>query len=156
MFQQGRTGETYSMNLKIKRLKPTAHIPQYQTSGAAAVDLHACLDKPITIPPMGRMAIPTGIAIELPAGYEAQVRARSGLAIKQGIGVVNGIGTIDCDFRGEINVLLINWGQEDFEITDGMRIAQMVIAQYVTATWQVVDDLSTSDRQHGGFGSTGV
>jgi len=117
--------------------------------------MHACIDAPITLKPMERFAVPTGLSIEIPPGYELQIRARSGLAIKHGIGMVNGIGTIDADFRGEMHVLLINLGNEDFMIEPDMRIAQAVVAQYEHIIWQEVDSLSKTNRP-GGLGSTGV
>ncbi len=142
------------MNIQIKKLKPNATLPSYQTAQAAGMDLHACLDESVTLGPMERRMIPTGIAIALPDGYEAQIRARSGLSIKHGITMVNGIGTVDADYRGEIGVLVINLGQEAFEITPDMRIAQMVIARYETAVWQESDELDETARGAGGFGST--
>ena len=142
------------MNIPIKKLKESAILPEYQTAQAAGMDLHACVDGPVTLAPMERRMIPTGLAIALPVGYEAQVRARSGLSIKHGITMVNGIGTIDADYRGEIGVLVINLGQEPFTIEPDMRIAQLVINRYETATWQVVDELDETARGDGGFGST--
>jgi len=142
------------MNIPIKKLKESAILPEYQTAQAAGMDLHACVDGPVTLAPMERQMIPTGLAIALPVGYEAQVRARSGLSIKHGITMVNGIGTIDADYRGEIGVLVINLGQEPFTIEPNMRIAQLVINRYETATWQVVDELDETARGDGGFGST--
>lgn len=147
-------GTVKYMTIDIKKLKPNAIIPQYQTEQAAGMDVHACLDEAVTLAPMERRMIPTGLAIALPAGYEAQVRARSGLSIKHGITVVNGVGTIDADYRGEIGVLVVNLGQEPFTIESDMRIAQMVVAQYQTAVWQVTDELSDTARGAGGFGST--
>ena len=142
------------MNIQIKKLKNNAILPQYQTAQAAGMDVHACLDEPVTLAPMERRMIPTGLAIALPSGYEAQIRARSGLSIKHGITMVNGIGTIDADYRGEIGVLVINLGQEPFVIEPDMRIAQLVIARYETAQWQETDELSETLRGEGGFGST--
>lgn len=118
------------------------------------MDVHACLDEPVTLQPMERTMIPTGIAIALPVGYEAQLRARSGMSVKHGITMVNGVGTIDADYRGEIGVLVINLGQEAFTIEPDMRIAQLVIARYETAAWQEVEELSETTRGEGGFGST--
>ena len=143
--------------MKIIWLKMTAEgePPSYETAGAAGMDLRARLTAPVTLAPGQRALIPTGIRIELPAGYEAQVRARSGLAAKHGIGLVNGIGTIDSDYRGEIKVCLINWGEEPFTVCDGDRIAQMVVAQYVRADIEVVNELSDTKRGEGGFGHTG-
>lgn len=141
--------------LLVKLLKDDAVLPEYQTPGAAGMDLIACLDKPVTLKPGERQIISTGICIELPIGYEAQIRARSGLAAKHGVGLANGIGTIDSDYRGEIGVILINLGQEDFTISSGDRIAQMVIARYEVIEIEVVTELSSSKRSDGGFGSTG-
>lgn len=135
-------------------MKPGAILPQYQTAQAAGMDLHACLDEPITLAAMERRMIPTGLAIALPPGYEAQIRARSGLAIKHGITMVNGVGTIDADYRGEIGVLVINLGQEPFVVTPDMRIAQLVIARYETVAWNETDLLDDTVRGEGGFGST--
>lgn len=142
------------MNVSIKKLKPNAILPAYQTAQAAGMDVHACLDEPVTLQPMERRMIPTGLAIALPVGYEAQLRARSGMSIKHGITMVNGVGTIDADYRGEIGVLVINLGQESFTIEPDMRIAQMVIAKYETVAWSVTDTLDETDRGTGGFGST--
>lgn len=142
------------MNIAIQKLKDTAILPQYQTAQAAGMDLHACLDAAVTLAPMERRMIPTGFAIALPDGYEAQIRARSGLSIKHGITMVNGVGTIDADYRGEVGVLVINLGHEPFTIEPDMRIAQMVIARYETAEWQLENQLSDTVRGDGGFGST--
>lgn len=131
-------------------------IPAYETEGSAGMDLRADLEESISLEPGGRALIPTGLFIELPQGYEAQIRARSGLAIKQGVGLVNGVGTIDSDYRGEIKVALINWGQEPVVIQDGDRIAQMVIARYERITWKQVDELGDTKRGAGGFGHTGI
>jgi dUTP pyrophosphatase len=144
------------MKIDIVALKPSVLLPQYQTDGAAAMDVHACIDEAITLAPMERRMIPTGFAIALPRGVEAQLRARSGLSIKHGITMVNGIGTIDSDYRGEVGVLLINLGSEAFEITPQMRIAQMVIAKHETISWQRVEVLGETDRGGAGFGSTGI
>lgn len=142
------------MQVKIKRLHSRAQLPSYQTAGAAAMDIEACLDQPVTIKPNQRRVIPAGFAIELPQGYEAQIRARSGLSLKHGIALANGVGTIDSDYRGEIGAILINLSDEPFEIMPGMRIAQMVIAKHETIDWQEVDDLAESQRGTGGYGST--
>jgi dUTP pyrophosphatase len=144
------------MAIKIIKLKPNAVIPTYQTAGAAGLDIHACLDAPKTLAPMERANIPSGLAVELPPGTELQIRARSGLSIKNGITMVNGIGTVDCDYRGEIGVLLINLGSEPFVIEPGMRIAQMVLARYEKVVWQETNSLQSSERGDGGYGSTGV
>lgn len=142
------------MDIAIKKLKESAVLPAYQTAQAAGMDLHACLDEPLTLKPMERCMIPTGIAIALPSGFEAQIRARSGMSIKHGVTMVNGIGTIDADYRGEIGVLVINLGAEDFVVEPNMRIAQMVIARYETISWQETETLDETDRGEGGFGST--
>lgn len=142
--------------VKIIKLKKNAILPAYQTEHSAGMDLHACLDEPMTIKPFERLAVPTGIAIELPIGYESQIRARSGLSLKFGITMVNGVGTIDSDYRGEYSVLLINLGSEPFLIEPGMRIAQLVIASHECVSWDEVKVLSDTTRSAGGFGSTGT
>jgi dUTP pyrophosphatase len=131
-------------------------LPSYATSGSAGMDLLAAVDAPMVLKTGERALIPTGIAIALPVGYEAQVRPRSGLALKQGVTTLNTPGTIDADYRGEIGVILINHGAELVTIERGMRIAQLVIASVVQATWQVVESLDSTQRGAGGFGSTGV
>lgn len=141
--------------VKITKLKETAIIPVYQTEQASGMDLHACLDQPKTLQPLERAMIPTGLAIELPPGFEAQIRARSGLSIKHGITMINGIGTIDSDYRGEIGILAVNISNEAFTIEPDMRIAQMVIVRYERVTLQPVDSLSETERGAGGYGSTG-
>lgn len=140
---------------------PLAHysglpLPEYATKDSAGMDLLAAIDAPITLAPAQRLLVPAGIAIALPEGYEAQIRPRSGLAYKHGVTVLNSPGTIDADYRGEIKILLINHGAEDFIIERGMRIAQMVIAPCMQSTWQIVEQLPDSVRGEGGFGSTGV
>jgi len=130
-------------------------LPKYETAGSAGLDLKARVGSPVKLMPGERALIPTGLRIELPIGYEAQVRARSGLAAKYGIGLVNGIGTIDSDYRGEIKICLINWGDEPFIVNDGDRVAQMVIAKYIRADINIADVLSDTDRGDGGFGHTG-
>ena len=144
------------MQINVKKLKPNAFLPQYQTEQAAAMDVRACLDAPMTLQPLERAMIPTGLAFELPVGTEMQIRARSGLSIKHGITMVNGVGTIDADYRGELNILLINLGQEPFTVEPDMRIAQLIIARYEAVTLQQVDQLSETARNSGGFGSTGT
>lgn len=149
-------------NEKIKvELTPLEHavglnLPSYATEQAAGMDLTAALEEAIELGSGERALVPTGIAIALPAGYEAQVRPRSGLAIKHGVTVLNTPGTVDADYRGEIKVVLINHGKEDFVIERGMRIAQMVIAKHANVTWEVVKDLNKTERGEGGFGSTGT
>lgn len=130
-------------------------LPTYETDHAAGMDLRAAVDGPVVLEPGARALIPTGIRIALPEGYEAQVRPRSGLAVKHGISQVNAPGTIDADYRGEIRVIMINLGQEPFTITRGDRIAQMVVAPVTRAEWQVVDSLDDTTRGEGGFGHTG-
>lgn len=130
-------------------------LPAYQTILSAGMDIQAYISEPITIKPLERVLVKTGLFIELPQGYEAQIRPRSGLALKKGITVLNSPGTIDADYRGEIGVILINFSQENFVIESGERIAQMVIAQHETIQWKSVTSLSTTQRGEGGFGSTG-
>ena len=144
------------MELKIKKLANFVSMPEYKTTGASAMDLVAAISEDVIIPSGEIRMIPTGIAIELPHNTEAQVRSRSGLAIKSGIAVVNGIGTIDEDYRGEICVGLINHSKVDFKISRGDRIAQMAIMEVLKPTIVIADDLSDTDRAAGGFGSTGV
>lgn len=143
--------------MKVKLVnKSDLPLPQYKTEGSAGLDLHANNDDKIVLKPLERTLVPTGLHIELPQGYEAQIRARSGLAIKHGISLVNGIGTIDCDYRGEIKVIMVNLGQEDFVIEKGDRIAQMVIMKYERVELEKVEILEESQRGEGGFGHTGV
>lgn len=144
------------MELKIKKLNGKATIPMYQTEHAAGMDVHACLDEPLTLQPLERAMIPTGLAFEIPEGYEMQVRARSGMSIKHGMTMVNGIGTIDADYRGELSVLMINLSQEPFVVEHDMRVAQLVIAKYEKVSVQLIDNLSQTERGTGGFGSTGI
>lgn len=143
------------MKIKIVN-KSNNPLPQYSTAQSAGIDLRANLDASIILKPFERILIPTGLFIELPIGYEAQVRPRSGLAIKNGITVLNTPGTIDADYRGEIKVILINLSQEPFTIQHGERIAQMVIAQHQTAEWIEVEELTQTERGNGGFGSSGI
>lgn len=143
------------LQVKVKKLHEDAILPQYQTEHAAAMDAHARLDEPMTLQPMQRAMIPTGLAFEIPEGFEMQVRARSGLSIKHGITMVNGVGTIDADYRGELNILAINLGQEPFVVEPGMRIAQLLVVAYDRVQWDVVETLAESTRGDAGFGSTG-
>ena len=136
--------------------KSKHELPKYETILSAGMDLRANLDNSITISPMGRKLIPTGLFIALSAGLEAQIRPRSGLAYKKGITVLNAPGTIDADYRGEIGVLLVNLSDQDFVVEDGERIAQMVVAMYERVNFKVVNELSATSRGSGGFGSTGV
>jgi len=143
--------------MKIKIVNRSKHtLPEYATVHAAGMDLRADTAEKIVLKPLERKLIPTGLYIELPIGYEAQVRPRSGLALKKGITVLNSPGTIDADYRGEIGVILINLSSEDFVIENGERIAQMVISAHERAVWEEVETLSPSDRGEGGFGHTGV
>ena len=143
------------MNIKIIN-KGHPPLPAYATSQSAGMDLRANIDKSITIHPMERILIPTGLFMALPPGFEAQIRPRSGLALKHGITVLNSPGTIDADYRGEIMVLLINLSVDDFIINDGERIAQMIIAKHETIEFAVVDKLDETERGSGGYGHTGV
>jgi len=143
------------MDVKVKRLNPKALLPAYQTEHAAAMDVHACLDEAMTLQPLERAMVPTGLAFEIPEGYEMQVRARSGLSIKHGLTMVNGVGTIDADYRGELHILMINLGQEPFVIEPDMRVAQLLVTRYEKVTLQLTETLSETDRGEGGFGSTG-
>ena len=143
--------------VKIKVVN-TGHqpLPAYATPQSAGLDLRANIEAPITLHPLERRLVPTGLHIALPDGYEAQVRPRSGLALKHGITVLNTPGTVDADYRGEIMVLLVNFSNEDFVVKDGERIAQMVIAQYAKATFESVEVLDKTERGEGGYGHTGV
>lgn len=143
--------------MKINILNKSQHaLPSYETIASAGMDLRANLTQPIVIEPMDRALIPTGLFMELPIGYEAQVRPRSGLALKKGITCLNSPGTIDADYRGEVGVILANLSKETFVVENGERIAQMVIAKHERAEWVAVEELSTTERGAGGFGSTGV
>lgn len=142
------------MELKFKSL--SGSLPTYATDGASGMDLRAFIDEPVILKPMERRLIPTGLFVQIPEGYEGQVRARSGLAIKHGIGLVNSIGTIDSDYRGELKIPVINFGNESFTINNGDRIAQLVIASYERVAPIIVSDLDETDRGEGGFGHTGV
>lgn len=142
------------MIIKIKSL--SGNIPQYETEGSAGMDIKAYLKEPIRIAPGKRVLIPTGLFLEIPTGYEVQIRARSGLAVKYGIGLTNGIGTIDSDYRGEIKVSLINWGEEEFTVNCGDRIAQMVVCRYEKVELEPVKELNETARGTGGFGHTGI
>jgi dUTP pyrophosphatase len=151
------TGER--LKLRVHRLRPElARLPAYATDGAAGLDLHAALEQPLRLQPGARAAVPTGLSIALPAGHEGQVRPRSGLARKHGVTVLNAPGTIDEDYRGEVQVLLVNLGNEPYEIAPGDRIAQLVIAKVTRVDVELADDaaaLGTTPRGEGGFGSSG-
>lgn len=146
------------VNVNLVKLPHGADLPlpAYATEHSAGMDLLAAVAADVTIAPGKRALIPTGISIALPEGYEAQVRPRSGLALKNGVTVLNSPGTVDADYRGEVGVVLINHGDEPFVVTRGMRIAQMIIAAYARAQWQQTESLAESERGAGGFGSTGV
>ena len=142
--------------MQIKIINKSSHaLPAYETAHAAGMDLRANIQDQIIIKPLQRFLIPTGLYIELPVGYEAQIRPRSGLAYKHGLTVLNSPGTIDADYRGELKVLLVNLSDTDFVVNDGERIAQMVIAKHETIVWQATEELSATDRGEGGYGHTG-
>lgn len=142
--------------MEIKIVNRSRHsLPDYATIHSAGMDLRANLENPVVLKPLERSLIPTGIYIQLPNGYEAQIRPRSGLAIKHGISIVNAPGTIDADYRGEIKVILANLSNEDFTINDGERICQMIVAKYERVEWVEVDELDETERGDGGFGHTG-
>lgn len=142
--------------MQVKIINTSRHaLPAYATEAAAGMDLRANLSEPVTLKPLKRRLIPTGLFIELPVGYEAQIRPRSGLALKHGITVLNSPGTIDADYRGEIGVILVNLSDTDFVVADGERICQMVIARHEQAEWVEVTELAASERGAGGFGHTG-
>jgi len=143
--------------MRVKIVNKSAHaLPAYSTKASAGMDLRANNPEPIELKPLGRTIVPTGLFIELPVGYEAQVRPRSGLAAKNGVTVLNSPGTIDADYRGEIGVIVVNLSDSTFVIESGERIAQMVIAKHEQATWDVVETLQETQRGSGGFGSTGL
>ena len=142
------------MQVKIVN-KSYNELPAYSTEMSAGMDLRASLDKPVVLKPLERKLIPTGLFIELPQGYEAQIRPRSGLALKKGITVLNTPGTIDADYRGEVGIILINLSSEDFIIESGERICQMIIASHETVKWNLVEKLEETERGEGGFGHTG-
>lgn len=143
--------------MTVKIINRSAHaLPNYETIASAGMDLRANLDEPVVLQPLGKAIIKTGLFIELPIGYEAQVRPRSGLAAKKGITVLNSPGTIDADYRGEIGVILVNLSDEAFTVENGERVAQLVIAKHERAEWVEVEELEATERGAGGFGSTGV
>lgn len=142
--------------MQIKIINTSSHqLPAYETAHAAGMDLRANIEEQIIIKPLQRFLIPTGLFIELPVGYEAQIRPRSGLAYKHGVTVLNSPGTIDADYRGELKVLLVNLSDTDFVVNNGERIAQMVIAKHETVVWESAEELSSTDRGAGGYGHTG-
>jgi dUTP pyrophosphatase len=142
------------MEIKIVN-KSNNELPAYSTKMSAGMDLRAYLTEPVVLKPLERKLIPTGLFVEIPAGYEAQIRPRSGLALKKGITVLNSPGTIDADYRGEVGIILINLSNEDFIIESGERICQMIIASHETVQWNLVEKLEESERGEGGFGHTG-
>lgn len=143
--------------MQVKVINKSQHpLPAYETNASAGMDVRANIDAPITLNPMERTLVKTGLFLEIPVGYECQVRPRSGLALKKGITVLNAPGTIDADYRGEIGVILINLSNEPFVIENGERVAQLVFARYEQAEWQETSELTTTERGEGGFGSTGV
>lgn len=143
--------------MKVKVINKSNHaLPQYETNASAGVDLRANIEANITLKPLERCLVKTGLFLEIPVGYEAQVRPRSGLAYKNGITVLNAPGTIDADYRGEVGVILINLSNNEFTIENGERIAQLVFARFEQAEWQTSETLSETDRGEGGFGSTGI
>ena len=150
------TLEKTQVNLKIKKMPHAVSEPFYATEGSAGMDLCAAIEQPIFLKPMERYAVPTGLIFEVPMGYEAQVRARSGLSIKHGLCLANGIGTIDSDYRGEVKVLMINLGAKTFTINPGDRVAQVVICPVMKANLEIVVEVGETDRSSGGFGSTGI
>lgn len=142
--------------MKIKVINKSHHsLPEYQTPLSAGLDLRAVLESDVTLEPLQRQLIPTGLYIELPQGFEAQVRPRSGLAFKHGLTVLNSPGTVDADYRGEIKVLLVNLSNNPFVIKDGERVAQLIVAKHETVEWEPVQELSSTERGAGGYGSTG-
>ena len=142
--------------MKVKVINRSKHdLPRYETPLSAGMDVRANLDTPITLAPLERAMVPTGLFVELPQGYEMQVRPRSGLAAKRGITVLNAPGTVDADYRGEVKVILVNLSNDPFEICDGERIAQLVVARHECVEWEPTDALSDTTRGAGGFGSTG-
>lgn len=143
--------------MKVKIINRSAHpLPTYATIASAGIDLRASIEEAITVKPLENVIVPTGLFMEIPVGYEAQVRPRSGLAAKHGITVLNSPGTIDADYRGEIKVILVNLSQNNFVINNGERIAQMVFAKHEQAVWEEAEELEGTERGQGGFGSTGV
>ncbi len=143
--------------MQVRIINKSRHpLPQYETQQSAGLDLRANIDAPMTLPPMARCLVPTGLFMALPDGYEAQVRPRSGLAVKRGVTVLNSPGTIDADYRGEVCIALVNLGQEPFVINDGDRVAQMVVSRFEQVAWRPVETLEDTERGAGGFGHTGV
>lgn len=145
------------MTIKVQIINKSPHaLPEYQTAGSSGMDVRAWIQEPVVLPPMARKLIPTGIYIALPQGFEAQIRPRSGLAIKRGLTLINAPGTIDSDYRGEVMIALVNLSGEEQVINDGERIAQMIVAKYETVEWEAVELLGDTARGEGGFGHSGV
>lgn len=143
--------------IKVKIINRSGHqLPAYETPSSAGMDVRACLEKPVTLQPLERALIPTGLRVQLPQGHEMQIRPRSGLALKHGISLVNSPGTVDADYHGEIGILVINLSNEPFVINDGERICQMVITNYTHVEWDPVEEIDSTVRGDGGFGHTGV
>lgn len=142
--------------IKVVKIHPSATVPVFMSTGASGSDVAACLEAPLTIKPLERMAVPTGLKIEIPPGFEVQVRPRSGLSLKKGITVVNAPGTIDSDYRGEVKILLVNLGADPVELAHGDRIAQFVVQRVEPVVWTETSELGETERADGGFGSTGV
>jgi dUTP pyrophosphatase len=143
--------------MKVKVINKSKHaLPSYETNGSAGLDVRANIEKPITLKPLERILVKTGLFMEIPVGYECQVRSRSGLALKRGVSVLNSPGTVDADYRGEVSVILINISNENFVVEDGERIAQLVFAEVKHANWNEVIELTETERGVGGFGSTGI
>ncbi|MFM7201405.1 MAG: dUTP diphosphatase [Myxococcota bacterium] len=155
-MSQPASAPSNSVSIPLLRLHSRALEPVYQTASAAGMDLHACLDAPIELLPGARVLIPTGWALAIPEGYEAQLRPRSGLAFQHGVTLLNSPGTIDADYRGELKVLLIHHGTEPLRIEHGQRIAQLVVAPVLRVSWRSVESLDPSERGTGGFGHTGA
>lgn len=145
-----------TIDVKIKKIHANAALPSYESIESAGADLHACIEEDIVLKPGKRLVVPHGFSMELPLGFEAQIRSRSGLAFKKGVIVLNSPGTVDSDFRGELKTLLIHLGEDDFVIKNGMRISQMVITRHETANWIETSVLCDTKRGSGGYGSTGI
>lgn len=144
-------------HIKVKIINRSGHeLPAYETPSSAGMDVRACLKEPLTLGPLERALIPTGLRMQLPRGYECQIRPRSGLALRHGISLVNTPGTVDADYRGEIGIIVINLSNEPFTINDGERIAQMVIKEYTHVEWEPVERIDETERGDGGFGHTGI
>lgn len=154
--RERRVSGEYRNGMKVKIVNKSRHpLPRYATEHSAGLDIRACLDAPVVLNPLERKLIPTGLSIELPAGYEAQMRPRSGLALKYGITLLNTPGTIDADYRGEIGIILVNLSDRPFTVNDGERICQMVVASHARVAWEPVEELGETGRGAGGFGHTG-